>query len=277
MSEVCVVTGANAGIGLAASHQLVERGATVVMVARSRERLETAQRLVGGDSHSLVCDLGDLTAVRRLAQEITTRFHKVDVLINNAAIFDLTVKEPMFSSQGHEQIWAVNHLGPFLLTQLLLSHLRDSEGRVVTISSQGLQAKPGLELDFGDLDSRRDFATTKAYYRSKLAQCMFAQSLHARENSVSSNAVRVTNVAVPDDRLPDLNAFTLWVYKQKRRLALLPQEMAETYVWLALDADLKGAYVDHHHKTVPWPKKSRDQAARERLWSISVDQVGQVA
>ena len=172
MSEVCVVTGANAGIGLAASHKLVERGATVVMVARSRERLETAQRLVGGDSHSLVCDLGDLTAVRRLAQEITTRFHKVDVLINNAAIFDLTVKEPMFSSQGHEQIWAVNHLGPFLLTQLLLSHLRDSEGRVVTISSQGLQAKPGLELDFGDLDSRRDFATTKAYYRSKLAQCM---------------------------------------------------------------------------------------------------------
>lgn len=274
MPKACVVTGANAGIGLAASHQLVESGAMVFMVGRSLERLQEAQRSVGGDSHALVCDLGDLAAVRRLATEIASRSDKVDVLINNAAIFDLNVKEPVMSPHGHEQVWAVNHLGPFLLTHLLLTELRNAKGMVIAISSQGLQAKPGLELDFDDLDSRVHFGTTKAYYRSKLAQCMFAQSLQEREDSLSSNGVRVTNVAVPDERLPELNPIMLWAYKQKRRFALSPEEMAKTYLWLALDSGAKGEYVDHHRKTVPWPKKSTDQRVRDRLWDVSMEQVG---
>ena len=147
-------------------------------------------------------------------------------------------------------------------------------GRLITISSQGLVAKPGLTLDFDDLDSRGDFETTKAYYRSKLAQCAFAISVHERDFGVVSNAVRVTNVAVPDDRLPKLGSFQMWMYKQKRRFAITPAEMAETYVWLALDASIDGEYVDHKRKSVSWPKRVRNRDLRDRLWDATMQQMG---
>jgi NAD(P)-dependent dehydrogenase (short-subunit alcohol dehydrogenase family) len=275
MSGICVVTGANSGIGFEASRQLAERGATVVMVCRNPERGEAARASVGGDTYLLIADMGDLDAVRTLAAEIVKRFEAVDVLINNAAVFDLAVNEPVFTVQGHEQVWAVNHLGPFLLTHLLRERLAVVNGRLITISSQGLVAKPGLMLDFDDLDSRGDFDTTKAYYRSKLAQCAFAISVHEHDLGVVSNAVRVTSVAVPDDRLPKLGSIQMWLFKQKRRFAITPAEMAETYVWLALDASINGEYVDHKRQSVSWPKRVRESDLRDRLWNVTMQQVGE--
>jgi NAD(P)-dependent dehydrogenase (short-subunit alcohol dehydrogenase family) len=272
---ICVVTGANSGIGFEASRQLAERGATVVMVCRNPERGEAARALVGDESHLFIADMGDLDAVRALAAEIVERFEVVDALINNAAVFDLAVDEPVFTAQGHEKVWAVNHLGPFLLTHLLREQLAAVSGRLITISSQGLVAKPRLTLDFDDLDSREDFDTTKAYYRSKLAQCSFAISVRERNLGVVSNAVRVTSVAVPDDRLPELGSFQVWVYKRKRRFAITPAEMAETYVWLALDASIDGEYVDHKRKSVSWPKRVRDRDLRDRLWDVTMQHVGE--
>ncbi len=272
---ICVVTGANSGIGFEASRQLAERGATVVMVCRNPERGEAARALVGDESHLFIADMGDLDAVRALAAEIVERFEVVDALINNAAVFDLAVDEPVFTAQGHEKVWAVNHLGPFLLTHLLREQLAAVSGRLITISSQGLVAKPRLTLDFDDLDSRGDFDTTKAYYRSKLAQCSFAISVRERNLGVVSNAVRVTSVAVPDDRLPELGSFQVWVYKRKRHFAITPAEMAETYVWLALDASIDGEYVDHKRKSVSWPKRVRDRDLRDRLWDVTMQHVGE--
>jgi NAD(P)-dependent dehydrogenase (short-subunit alcohol dehydrogenase family) len=275
VSKICVVTGANSGIGFEASRQLAERGATVVMVCRNPERGEAARALVGDESHLFIADMSDLDAVRALAAEIVERFEAVDALINNAAVFDLAVDEPVFTAQGHEKVWAVNHLGPFLLTHLLRDPLAAVSGRLITISSQGLVAKPRLTLDFDDLDSRRDFDTTKAYYRSKLAQCSFAISVRERNLGVVSNAVRVTSVAVPDDRLPELGSFQMWAYKRKRRFAITPAEMAETYVWLALDASIDGEYVDHKSKSVSWPKRVRDRDLRDRLWDVTMQHVGE--
>jgi NAD(P)-dependent dehydrogenase (short-subunit alcohol dehydrogenase family) len=272
---ICVVTGANSGIGFEASRQLAERGATVVMVCRNPERGEAARALVGDESHLFIADMGDLDAVRALAAEIVERFEAVDVLINNAAGFDLAVDEPVFTAQGHEKVWAVNHLGPFLLTHLLREQLAAVSGRLITISSKGLVAKPRLTLDFDDLDSRGDFDTAKAYYRSKLAQCSFAISVRERNLGVVSNAVRVTSVAVPDDRLPELGSFQVWVYKRKRRFAITPAEMAETYVWLALDASIDGEYVDHKRKSVSWPKRVRDRDLRDRLWDVTMQHVSE--
>jgi retinol dehydrogenase-14 len=275
VSKICVVTGANSGIGFEASRQLAERGATVVMVCRNPERGEAARALVGDESHLFIADMGDLDAVRALAAEIVERFEAVDALINNAAVFDLAVDEPVFTAQGHEKVWAVNHLGPFLLTHLLRDPLAAVSGRLITISSQGLVAKPRLTLDFDNLDSRGDFDTTKAYYRSKLAQCSFAISVRERNLGVVSNAVRVTSVAVPDDRLPELGSFQMWAYKRKRRFAITPAEMAETYVWLALDASIDGEYVDHKSKSVSWPKRVRDRDLRDRLWDVTMQHVGE--
>jgi retinol dehydrogenase-14 len=275
VSKICVVTGANSGIGFEASRQLAERGATVVMVCRNPERGEAARALVGDESHLFIADMSDLDAVRALAAEIVERFEAVDALINNAAVFDLAVDEPVFTAQGHEKVWAVNHLGPFLLTHLLRDPLAAVSGRLITISSQGLVAKPRLTLDFDDLDSRGDFDTTKAYYRSKLAQCSFAISVRERNLGVVSNAVRVTSVAVPDDRLPELGSFQMWAYRRKRRFAITPAEMAETYVWLALDASIDGEYVDHKSKSVSWPKRVRDRDLRDRLWDVTMQHVGE--
>ncbi|MFV1990803.1 MAG: SDR family NAD(P)-dependent oxidoreductase [Acidimicrobiales bacterium] len=243
-------------------------------MSRNRDRGEAARARVGGDSHLFIADMGDLDAVRRVAAEIVERFDQVDVLINNAAVFDLSVKRPVLTPQGHEQVWAVNHLGPSLLAHLLGERLAAGNGRLISISSQGLMAKPRLKLDFDDIDSSVRFDMTKAYYRSKLAQSAFAMSVHERDLGVVSNAVRVTSVAVADDRLPDVGKFMLWAYKQKRKFALSPGEMAETYVWLALDASVDGDYVDHKRKSVSWPKYVRDRELRDRLWAVTMSQIG---
>ncbi len=75
--------------------------------------------------------------------------------------------------------------------------------------------------------------------------------------------------------MPELGSFQVWVYKRKRHFAITPAEMAETYVWLALDASIDGEYVDHKRKSVSWPKRVRDRDLRDRLWDVTMQHVGE--
>src|SRR5690242_3488838 len=153
--KVVVVTGASAGIGAAAARELAGLGATVVAVGRNRQRLEQVAARIGGEP--LQVDFASLTAVRKLAGELLERHAHIDVLVNNAG---LVTSRREVTEDGYEKTFAVNHLAPFLLTNLLLERLRASApARVVTTSSG---AHGGGRLDFDDLQSERSWSMMRA-------------------------------------------------------------------------------------------------------------------
>ena len=286
MSEkVCVITGANSGIGRAASLSLASSGHTVVMLCRNPERGRAAQQAVieqsganPGTVQLLLVDMSKQASIRAGAQVLRERFERLDVLINNAAFFDISVTQPVLTEDGYETTWATNHLGPFLLTHELLVPLRAARGRVINIGSKGWIAHPFLGIDFGNLDGSEGYSTARAYYQSKLAQLVFTRELARRyAGELTANIVRVPAVKVPDERLPAVNKFLLQVVKLKRRAALEPTQMAATYHWLAISdeaAALTGEVIDERQHVVPGHRVANDPQLWTTLWSKSLEMVG---
>ena len=178
--KVCLVTGANAGIGKATATGLARMGATVVMVCRNLERGETAQAEIAADSDSqdvdiLIADLSSQGSIRKLARTFTSKYSQLHVLINNAGTI---TRRRRITVDGLETQFAVNHLAPFLLTNLLLETLKASApARVVTVSSQVHSKSP---LDFDDLRSDREYSASQVYRKTKLANILFTYELSRR-------------------------------------------------------------------------------------------------
>jgi retinol dehydrogenase 14 len=169
------VTGASAGIGAAAAAELARRGATVVPVGRDERRLNKVAERIGDANDAQLADFAALGEVRALAQRLLERWPRIDVLVNNAgAVFG----RRELSRDGHELTFQVNHLAPFLLTNLLLERLRESApARVVTTSSA---AHSGGLIDLDDLELERSWSTWRAYANSKLANVLFTRELAMR-------------------------------------------------------------------------------------------------
>ena len=169
-----VLTGASAGIGAAAAADLARSGATVVLVGRDERRLnKVAERIGAADAQR--ADFTALGEVRELAHRLLERWPRIDVLVNNAgAVFG----RRGLSRDGYELTFQVNHLAPFLLTNLLLDRLRESSpARVVTTSSA---AHSGGLIDLDDLELERSWSTWRAYANSKLANVLFTRELAKR-------------------------------------------------------------------------------------------------
>lgn len=282
---ICIVTGANAGIGKAAAHQLAKRGATVIMACRNAQRGEAAQAEVIRESgnervHRMSLDTSSMASVRAFVAAFERDFDGLDVLINNAGNFDIAQKSPVLTDEGFETVFATNYLGPWLLTQLLLPALQaGAPGRVINVGSKGLMAYPFLGLEFDNLDGSKKFSAQRAYYHSKLALLSYTLELAKRLDGtgVVANTVRVPAVQVALDRLPDMPAWQLWIYKLKRGGSLTPEQMAETYTALALDeewASNSGQLVDEHQHAVSAPKHAREPEAAGELWRRSAAMVG---
>lgn len=220
--------------------------------------------------------------MREFAAAVADRFLTVDVLIHNAAVFDVTQKERELTEEGVESVWSVNHLGPVLLTELLLGHLVRAGGRVITISSQGLVAMPRLRVDLDDPEfADRPFSVTKAYYQSKRAQVMYTWWLASRlaGTGVTANAIRVTAVKIDLSRHPDLPPLKRSVYSMKSRMSLTPSEMAKTYAWLATSDDVSGVsgrYFDEKQKEVRSAAYERDPAAIDALMKLTASHVAEL-
>jgi len=285
--EVYIVTGANAGIGFAASKQLSQAGATVVMACRNPERGAAALKHVIAESGSSqvelgIVDLSSLAAIRTFVSNFEAKHGQLHGLINNAANFDITTKQPSFTSEGAEMIFATNHLGPFLLTNMLLERMKASApARVVNISSMGLLAYPKMQISFDDLSTSmgRRYSPQYAYYHSKLAQVMFTLEWSKRleGSGVSANAIRVPNVRIDTDRYPNLSPMMLKMYAFKQRFAITPEQMAEGYLRIAASPDFEGVtgkYFDENGKAVKLPKFSLNNDACTRLWKVSAEIVG---
>lgn len=278
--KVIVITGANSGIGKAAAIQLAQAGALVVMACRNPERgeraLEEVRAAIPGSCLDLLAvDLASQASIHGFVEAFKRRYDRLDVLIHNAANFDHRQKEPVITEDGVENVFATNHLAPFLMTHLLLDVLKASApSRVITVASKGLVTYPLLDVEFDNLNGERKFSMQHAYYQSKQAQVMFTFDLAERltGSGVTVNCVRVGNVAIPDARLDHLPAWLLKIYHAKRKFSITPEKMAETYTWLALDPALEqttGGYWDAPNVPVKANRKAYEQETWKKLWDVS--------
>jgi NAD(P)-dependent dehydrogenase (short-subunit alcohol dehydrogenase family) len=268
---VVVITGATRGIGAAAAVELARRGAEVSIVGREPERVRaTAQeaRAAGnGTVHEHVADLLRVGEVRRLAAELRDRHARIDVLANNAGA--------MFTSRqvtedGFERTFALNHLAPFLLTDLLRDQL--TGGRVVTTASD---AHTSGALDLDDLQfERRPFRAMRAYGTSKLMNILFTRELARRASELTAacfhpGVVR-TGFGKNDGLLYKIGLTVAGPFLRS------PAKGAHSLVWLALDADpalVNGAYVVDSQVATP-SAAARDDVLAEGLWERTSELVG---
>src|SRR5258706_10630214 len=198
-----MVTGANAGMGKEISLGLAGMGATLVMVSRDQKRgvlaqADVRQQTGNSDVEVLIADLSSQKSIRQLVNEFKARHERLNVLVNNAGMTSARRTETV---DGLETVFATNHLGPFLLTNLLLPVLSaGAPARIVTVSS-GAQAMG--KIDFDDLQSARSYGEIRAYNASKLANILFTYELARRikGTGVTANAVEPgfvkTNLKVP--------------------------------------------------------------------------------
>jgi NAD(P)-dependent dehydrogenase (short-subunit alcohol dehydrogenase family) len=270
--RICMVTGANAGLGKATAQALAEQGAAVVIVARDRERGEAARAEVvaasgNGAVELLLADLGSQAQIRRLAAEFAERHDRLHVLVNNAAVF---TKTRTLTRDGIEMQFAVNHLAPFLLTHLLLPRLRvGAPARVVTVSSG---AHRHATLDWSNLQGERGYGALRAYANSKLANILFTRELARRcaGTGVTANAVHpgVVGTSLLFGGWAPLRLFR-WFMKT-------PEQGARTAVRVATAPELErvsGEYFVDERRAEPAPQARDDDAAR-RLWEISAELTG---
>ncbi len=270
--RICLITGANAGIGRVAAQDLARRGGTVLLLCRSGERgrtaLEEIRRSSGNDSVFLIAaDLSSQRQVRGAAEEFLRRFERLDVLINNAGV--LAGRQRRVSEDGLEMTFAVNHLAPFLLTGLLLDRLRASApARIVTVSSGA--HRRGV-IDFDDLQGERRYSAVAAYCQSKLANALFTRELAQRleGTGVTANCLHPGLVSTSLFRatVPWLRT----VFRFARPFILTPEQGADTVIYLASSsevADVSGLYFEKR-KAVQPSDAARDAEAARRLWEES--------
>ena len=277
--RVCVVTGATHGIGLATARALATRGARVLVHGRDLARAETVaaalRRETGNSALSAVqADFARLADVRRLGTELAA-LPRLDVLINNAATM---AARGARSAEHYDLTFAVNHLAPFLLTQLLLAKLSScAPARVIVVASE---AHRRARLDFDDLMNDRVSGHWSAYNRSKLANLLFVRALARRltGRGVTVNALHPGVVSTQLFR--DLPLPVRVALGTIGRLVLLsPRQGADTSVYLATAPELAGASGGYYRRRRPLNPSAAAQsdADAERLWQQSLQLTGLAA
>lgn len=248
MKKTCLITGGNSGIGKQAAIQLAQKGFHVIIGVRDSERgmkalSEIKQVSQQSDIELIQVDMSSKKSILDASDELKRRIKQLDVLIHNAAEFDISRKQPEKSADGIERIWATNHIGPVLLTKSVLELINNSvQGRIITIASKGLIMYPKLKVDLKDPEFvNRRFSVADAYYQSKLAQVMYTYWLSGqlKDTGVTVNCIRVTNVKIDPGRYPDISGFMRFMYSIKSKFSISPGEMAETYTYLASSPDME--------------------------------------
>jgi NAD(P)-dependent dehydrogenase (short-subunit alcohol dehydrogenase family) len=268
--KVALVTGGTSGIGKATAMALAAMGADVVVVGRDRERGERAAAEIRAQTGSRVdlalADLASQAGVRELAEGFKGRYDRLDVLINNAGLVQSTRTE---SPDGLETTLAINHLAPFLLTNLLLDTLKESApSRVVTVSSE---AERWGNIDFDDLQSKKKYRGFPVYGMTKLANIMFTYELAERLEGTGVTATCMHPGAVNTRFGTNNRGPMTLLFRAFKPFMRTPEQGADTVIWLASSPEVEGVsgryYADR--KVIEPKKIANDPAARRRLWEES--------
>jgi retinol dehydrogenase 14 len=275
--KIALVTGASFGIGVYTALGLAGRGYRAIMHGRDQSRIERARKLVAErpgtvPPETALGDFASLAAVRALADDILARHGRLDLLVNNAGLIAPSLQR---SADGYELTVAVNHLAPFLLTNLLLDRLKQSAPtRIVTVASQ---AHRGATVDPARLaELPKDWSRLGAYGRSKLCNILFTRALAKRLDGTGvmtaclHPGVVATGIGGGGGTLLRLG------WNIAKPFLLTPEKGAETSLFLATEADpvqFHGAYVDNKRIVQP-DRPARDDALAERLWEESARLVG---
>ena len=249
--------------------------ATTVLACRNTAKAEAAakevtQRTWNDDVHVVALDLADLASVKKAAEDILSRWDRLDVLVNNAGG---TWSARRLTAQGFEYTLGVNHLGPFYLTNLLLPRLRAvAPSRIVNVTSVGHHAAwHGMRFD--DLQSERGYEAMEAYCRSKLANVLFTRQLATRLDGtgVTANAVHPGPVRSGFGMDGDLTGFMGFGMRLVRPFEISPRRGAKTSIFLATSPDVATKTGMYWVRSKPghMSRKARDDEAAARLWDES--------
>jgi NAD(P)-dependent dehydrogenase (short-subunit alcohol dehydrogenase family) len=279
--KTVVVTGANSGIGFETAAALSSMGARVLVTARNADKGRAAvaaltQRLRGeGRVQLVVFDLANLASVRRGAAEILEQAPRLDVLVNNAG---LVLSARAETVDGYEATFAINHLGPFLLTNLLLERIvASAPARVVNVASTAHNAaRKGIPFD--DLQSTRRYRGMRVYGQSKLANMLFTLELARRleGRGVTANSLHPGTVRSGYGGSGDASGLLAFGIKIASPFFLSPAKGARTSVYLASSPEVEGVSGEYFVKCKPRaPRRwAQDPDAALRLWQVSDQLVG---
>jgi retinol dehydrogenase 12 len=273
--KLCLITGATSGIGKETAKSLAQMDARVILAARNLEKagrvVSEINNLTGKNNvEAMIVDLSSLSDIKRFAAEFSSKFDRLDVLINNAGIWETKRKE---SADGIELTFAVNHLAPFLLTNELLGLIQKTKAsRIINVASE---AHRYGSISFDDPELKQSYSHMKAYSQSKLANVLFTKELmrklHGKDVTVNAlhPGVVATNLFQNMGKI---------VSGLGSLFMITPQKGAQTSVYLASSfevANTTGEYFKNK-KIVKSSKESNNPVVAAKLWQLSEDYVSRV-
>jgi NAD(P)-dependent dehydrogenase (short-subunit alcohol dehydrogenase family) len=271
--KVCLITGGNSGIGMETALGLANTGATVVVVGRDRVRGEAAIAEIraksgNGSVDLMLADLSSQESIHQLAKDFKDTYQRLHVLISNAGVF---LSKRTVTVDGIETTFAVNHLAPFLLTNLLLDVLEASApARIVNVTSSGERSGT---INFDDLQGEGKYSGFRAYNQSKLAMILFTYELARRleGTGVSANCVH-PGVVVTNLGRGSSGSFG-HLLRLLRPFFSSPEKGAETSIYLASSPEVEGVSGKYFAKKAE--ARSSEQSYNEemgrRLWRVSAE------
>lgn len=277
--KIAVVTGANSGMGFSTTIGLMQRGIHVVMLCRNEEKgkaamKEAIERSNSANVEMIVCDLGSVESIAAFAQKYKEKYDVLDVIVNNAGV--VTVKRES-TKDGFESEIGINHLGHFLLNQLLLDELKKAEqGRIVVVSSG---AHKWGDIYFQDPHFENGFNVLKGYGQSKLANILYTKELSRKltGTNVTVNALHpgAVSTSLGMDRE---TGFGKSIIKLLKPFFQTPDEGASTAIYLAVSneaAETTGEYF-YSRKRAAVSKKAEDKKLAAHLWDWSEAELARV-
>lgn len=270
--KICLITGANSGIGKATAIGLAKMGASIIMVCRNQERGERALKYIKSKSNNesielMLVDLSSQKAIHQFVQEFKEKYNKLDVLINNAGV---NLSKQTLTEDGIETTFAVNYLATFLLSNLLFDSLVAGQpARIVNVASS-VQAK---SIDFDNINGEKHYGQMKAYSLSKLAIVLFTYEFAKRfgGNGVTINCLHPGYIRT--NMIRNFRKFVKYFFPLISLFVKSPKRGAKTSIYCASSPNLEGVSGKYFkkRKEAKTVRASYDEELAKKLWDLSVE------
>jgi len=270
--KICMITGANSGIGKATAIGLAKMGATIVMVCRNKKKGEKALDYIKSESNNgnvnlFIADLSTQKAIHQLVKDFKEKYQHLHVLINNAGV---NLSKRVLTDDGIESTFAINYLAPFLLSNLLLDILQNSSpARIVNVASS-VVAK---SINFENLNGEKHYRQLKAYGQSKLALILFTYEFARRIEGMGVTVNCLHPGYVKTNMIKNFRGFVKYFFPFIGLFMKSPEKGAKTSIYLASSPEIQGVSGKYFEKRkeVELTEVSDDQEIAKCLWNVSVD------